>query len=92
MSVIIKGEPSVHVPWRGSPGLSVNVVLEMDGFNVDHINVLSSWNGEVVGKDSDLISVDLYGVILVEDVFLLGQLRGHVASSQCYRWVGSECV
>lgn len=77
---------------RGSPGLTIDVVFEMDGFNVDHINVLSSWNGEVVCKDSDLIPVDLYGVILVEDVFLLGQLRGHVVSSQCDRWVNSECV
>lgn len=65
------------MPWRGTPSLSINVILEMDGLNIDHVNVFSCRDGEVVGKDGDFIAVDLDSVVLVEDVFLLGELGGH---------------
>ncbi len=65
------------MPWCGAPGLAVDVIPQVYGLDVDHIDVFGGRDGEVVGEDGDLVAVDLDGVVLVEDALLLGELGGH---------------
>lgn len=66
------------MPWSCAPGLAIDVISQMDCLNIDHIDSFSSRNGEVVGLDNDFITVHLNSVILVENIFLLGELTGHL--------------
>jgi hypothetical protein len=65
------------VPWSCAPGLAIDVISQMDSLYVNHVDGFSSRNWEVVGQDNDFVTVHLYSVILVEDIFLLGELTGH---------------
>jgi hypothetical protein len=64
----------------------------MDGFNINHANVLGGRNGEIIGENGDFVAIDLDSVILVEDVLFLGELGCHWALlSLIQKYKGGNC-